>query len=415
MLLLDNPFYLLQAGPEEDRDRLNQKTEDLSLKMEGTEAALAGLTHPLKRLEAEMAWLPGVPPPRRREILAALEKKRPLTPGSVEDLPPLAGCNLAASFLTRYPDLSDNLLSDWALDFLPRVYDRVHLGDLMAQINLDRQKAGFSPVRSPELVAEALKALEDRYLAAVCAALGTRSTAECIILVADMVRNESEEFLPHLSLRLMEVYETEALAFFDRQATAIRALGRGVAKLADFRRLKSPLTEILSGLWQAAAEWEYIARPLIMGSLHQGLRHESSEEMAGGLLNLSADLSNEFHNHKLADYLNNILLALFPHLEIAQIARDNKKIFVYDLGWTGSWKLEGTAAENLPIYKKARAEKGLSGLSQLVLTSRDYGGLLAQTADRQPKPLTRWGDLMNNFIWWVGITTAVTALVWLFG
>jgi len=410
-MLLDNPFHLLGAGPEDERETLVLRVDDLTLTVEGAETALAVLTHPRKRLGAEMAWLPGVGPERRRELLRLLESGELPPTGDLSDLPPLAACNFAASLLARHPGLPYRQLYDWGLFFMPWAFEHVRLGPLLEEINSTRAEAGFQAFIDQDAASDELKSLQDRYLSAVCGALAVRSSAECIQLMADMVSRETEDYLPVLNTRLLELYEGEALAFFEEEGAAIESFCRGVEKLADFRRHKPPLTDILTALWRSAANWAYVGRPLFMAALHQGLKQERTEEMASGILNLSADLSNRFHNEKLADYLNNILLALFPHLEISEIARNNKKIFIYELGWSGSWPLEMDLGPELPARKKALAEKGLARLAS---GRGEIGARLPEIQKRQPKPLSKWPARFRNIVLWIIIINVVRILIRIF-
>ena len=71
MDLFQNPFYILNATPQDNRRRIMELADSRSLLHDPEECreAAATLTHPRRRLAAEMAWMLGVLPKHVNYVL----------------------------------------------------------------------------------------------------------------------------------------------------------------------------------------------------------------------------------------------------------------------------------------------------------------------------------------------------------
>ena len=72
MDLLSNPFQILGASLRDDRQRILELADDMSLVNDADICmeARAELTNPRKRLKAELAWICGVRPSRASELIS---------------------------------------------------------------------------------------------------------------------------------------------------------------------------------------------------------------------------------------------------------------------------------------------------------------------------------------------------------
>src|SRR4051812_20026789 len=96
--LENNPFAVLGATTRDDRARILQLADSMSLEIdEGVcNNAQADLVNPRTRLVAEIAWLPGVSP-RKANRLFEMTKSDPLSVREETGLPVLAHLNLFAA------------------------------------------------------------------------------------------------------------------------------------------------------------------------------------------------------------------------------------------------------------------------------------------------------------------------------
>lgn len=215
MFLRDNPFHLLGAGPFDDRERLAELVDGLPISQEGGEAAWALLTHPRRRLAAELAWLPGLAPDKYQGLFKALEGAEPLRPALLRSLPPLAGCNLAAEFIWQKPDMPDGKLFRWALEELPAAFESVCPDDLLESLNTARKESGFLEVNRDFLVEE-LQKRREAYLELVGRALSQRSTAALIRLMLRLAK-KCKGLPPLLAFEFLEIYAAETWFFSKRR------------------------------------------------------------------------------------------------------------------------------------------------------------------------------------------------------
>src|SRR5688500_11285063 len=94
----ENPFQALHVTVRDSRHVIIERAEQVALSSDPTRSAIAKsmLTTPARRLEAEVAWLPGVSPKRSRELVdIALQRPSDLE-AHLSGIPTLAACNLLA-------------------------------------------------------------------------------------------------------------------------------------------------------------------------------------------------------------------------------------------------------------------------------------------------------------------------------
>jgi hypothetical protein len=98
----ENPFFVLGASTRDDRRRILELADQLSLEIddEVCQKARSQLTSPRQRLIAEISWLPGISPRKTGELLGILERD-PLSLRRSSGLPTLANLNLAAAAFGR--------------------------------------------------------------------------------------------------------------------------------------------------------------------------------------------------------------------------------------------------------------------------------------------------------------------------
>ena len=171
MHLLENPFFLLDAGPDVPAPALVAHAELHRERIgEAADCALGDLLDPAARLAAELAWLPHVRPGRARQLLRILAAA-PSDEQPVHGLPPLARANALASALlsARHALPLEGVhgrigaLADAAASIEPR--------EVLEQVNEARSHAGVEPVAGLEDVERALEGRRAFYMAAALQAL----------------------------------------------------------------------------------------------------------------------------------------------------------------------------------------------------------------------------------------------------
>ena len=157
-VLHKNSFWLLGVTVRDDKRRIIEMSEEKSLELdhELCQKAQSDLTSPRKRLEVEMAWLPGVSP-RKAMQLADLILKDPMYIRGESGLPPLAHANLMAAAFEAidpeeyYPSDISEFINEMAY-----IVDEITVDAIIRVINEDRAVSVFPDVRAQDHVEEEL-------------------------------------------------------------------------------------------------------------------------------------------------------------------------------------------------------------------------------------------------------------------
>jgi len=156
-----NPFWVLNASPEDTRERLIEKQRDMAIygeEQEG-EQALTALLYPQSRLEAEMRWFPNTNTEEIDKLLTYVSEPKgyqPVQPFRTKSY--LARFNALRLQLMIFPASGVNELSA-LIRGLSTVADALLPRQVMEEINLDRKKSGFSLLRKPEELEHSLTEL----------------------------------------------------------------------------------------------------------------------------------------------------------------------------------------------------------------------------------------------------------------
>ena len=156
-----NPFRILSASPGDPREALIRLQGDQALFGDAAESAraLAELLHPESRLEAEMRWFPQTDRALIDRLFAWLD-----LPRREKTLPRLilpchlANFNYVRLVLSEFPIGSTAQLHA-VLRSLSVAADALLPRQVMAEINGDRNKAGFALLSDTDAVVSQLRAL----------------------------------------------------------------------------------------------------------------------------------------------------------------------------------------------------------------------------------------------------------------
>ena len=216
MDLLENPFYILRATPQDDIRKIEELAAECSLLSDADACMKAKsiLINPRKRISAEAAWLPDVNPSHACELLILLESSAgnchysskptsitaalfslPYTEVSnvadevlellklsekhflfdrifkstrhskkidnlieiseflgIDNLTPIARANLLAARMSRLPNHTSDNVAKWILA-IAQAFESINHEELCAIINEERRKAGFSEITDVSVIA----------------------------------------------------------------------------------------------------------------------------------------------------------------------------------------------------------------------------------------------------------------------
>ena len=151
MNLFENPFYVLGASLSDNRQRLRALYDEkiLLCPPEEVDTALQEVTHPLKRLDAEIRWFPGCAPEDCKRIVDYLKKCSAAATCSLKNIAavnsPISCFSYMNQLLTLLPQFPDAMIDEVILN-AARQFDDISVQNTMKAINAARDEAGFNRV-----------------------------------------------------------------------------------------------------------------------------------------------------------------------------------------------------------------------------------------------------------------------------
>lgn len=254
MDLLHNPFYVLRATSRDSQHRIMELAEEGSLLADPDicQNARETLTHPRKRISAEVAWLPGVDPEQVIEILLLLEasagnrsytghptsitaalfhlpytetsniadevlallklsdehafREKKLQPIKhshkintlmeiseflgINTLPLITHANLAAARMSRLPVYTADEVSAWIIA-IAQTFEWLNPESVCETLNADRREAGFPVITDIPAVATEIKKRRYHYQQVIKSVLNNMPTAKERLNAIRMIVNST--------------------------------------------------------------------------------------------------------------------------------------------------------------------------------------------------------------------------------
>ena len=302
MELLNNPFSTLGATMRDDRRRLMDLAEEKNLVSdeEGVREATAVLTHPMRRLEAEVGWLPGLGPKRISEAISTLERE-PAKIRALGSLPSLARANLLADGLIRVVEqFPQREVALWVVE-LADAHDEIDAEQTITALNEERSVARFPAISELQSVETELQRRRQYYKRAIKRALDkllAPSLVEVVTIAVDEATDNGDRQAPILIDDLVDSFEVEAQGFLETETKNIAVLVQGVRSAVDRDEDQAHIESLVTQLEKVVKNWDRVAQPIQVSARSRGTSHSQSHEVAGEIRSLAVNLFNE---HGLLD------------------------------------------------------------------------------------------------------------------
>jgi len=291
-----NPFFILGATTHDDRRKLVALAEARSLSVENGigDQARADLTHLRKRLVAEIAWLPGVPPSSGAGLLERLQSDADSIRRK-SDLPALARLNLLAALWQDLPSTTPApSIEQFAIE-TGVVADEISAATVMQDINLDRAISGFAAVQSIEDVESELAERRRLVCSLIRAALDVLPSESVVESMRRIVTASTDDGHRHASAlidQLVDDYDIDARRVMEQEAATVTSL---IASVRDkMVRGSAAIKPYLRELETVVLNWDRIAQPIQLSYLARGLHHKPSLSVGYAIRNLAIDLWNHY-------------------------------------------------------------------------------------------------------------------------
>ncbi len=331
MDFLNNPFYILDATPHDNRRRIMDLEAERILFQDPVKVKRAAetLTKLLPRLSAELAWLPvknSEQAEKSCELLKSFEANLGARDGlkRVQDflvsgeLMPIAKCNVLAAGLRRLPRYSSDTIAAWILEFV-HASEAIDAENLCGIINSDRKVAGFPTAKLPHMETE-IENLRDHYRQVMTSALADLSAdgrAEAMTSLVEPATDNGKP-LPRLIDRLVDWYEVDVNASLEEHGAKIGELDEKLRLAADENRPDSVLASLVIQLTDAIHNWHAVAQPIQINKKIKGLHDEDSQRVAWRVRDLAIHLFNDYNKLSSCQRLIVKLQAVFA--EVAKIS-----------------------------------------------------------------------------------------------
>ena len=299
MELAKNPFFVLGAITQDNRQRILELEEEKTLSSDETAArgAAATLINPRKRLAAELAWLPGLQSNRVTEVLSAFLADSKSVLGQ-NDLPPLARANLLAAGLKQSATtLSLDDMIRWVIE-LSKVYDDHNVKQTVVFLNQERLVAGFPKIPEDSThVGIELNARRQYFLGVIKNAfdqLNWQDRVRAVTVVVGQVTDEGLNQAPVLIDDLVDKFEVDAQDFLEKESENVNILIEEILRVARAKESKIGIDRLINRLENLVKEWDMVAQPIQVSARSRGLQHALSNKISEKIRNLAIELTNKY-------------------------------------------------------------------------------------------------------------------------
>ena len=317
MDLLQNPFQILTANLHDNRRKIIELADERSLLLDSGECiqACSELTHPRKRLSAEIAWLPGINPKHADELLSLL-KKSPSDFLNVGNLTNISRANLLAAGLSRLPDYSSNDVARWILE-ITLAFEDISPKWISAIINEDRIVSGFPEVTDLSAVELEIQGRRHHYQKVIKDALNnlsSRELVETVTFVVESITDDGKKHSPTLISDLVNLYEVEAQDFLEKEEKNIKILVEKIQVAVDAKRPDLILSPMIKEIIQVVKNWDSVAQPIQVNHKSLGLDHDASRHVARLVRGLALHMYNEHKKIDFSQQLTSMLQEVFAEV-----------------------------------------------------------------------------------------------------
>lgn len=384
MNLSENPFYILGVSLHNTREELSHRAEEFSLEENHEKyiSALALLTHPKRRISAEISWVPGVPPARVTAVLLTLYKKYG-SMAALKDLPPLARANLLTAELSERDHFSFEE-TEKALRELANVTSLINSENVMKEINADREISGFPQLSELAKVSEELNN-QTKYIEKMASlTLASFPVAKQSEILSRLLEDltETGSFAHNkLLAQLVASYELDVTVDLATQAEEIENLCSQLLEKAKAGVDEKKISILVNEICQRVFEWDELAQPVQVANQSRGLKHEASITLARKVRNTATELWNQFQLIDACWELTRCLLEAFKEIrQVAGLLREDEDFFIQVEQKRAEFEKNRTEANKAAEYKRLKAlsfsSTGQAGVLKISPDGVQYGSTL---------------------------------------
>lgn len=305
-----NPFAILGASTRDRKARLNELADDAALNGDAELAIEARniISNPRTRLQAEVAWYPGLSP---RRVAATLEQIRSGSIPSFDGMNALCRANFACEALAVRAAQGE---LQFGIEELAEHSEALDPLLVLLVLNEDRHASGFPVISDPALVESEIADRIKHYERTATALLDQLPSDEMVATYVRLITSSTDggEVEGHRLIQTMiDTYSLGAGQFLTEQMEYISGLIDAAEAASDQhepeRQLKIRVNEIVGKL----RTWDSVAQPIQVAYKSRGVKHEESRLLASQTRSLAIHLFNQHDYLNEAKRLSEVLKELF--------------------------------------------------------------------------------------------------------
>ena len=274
MDLKENSFYILKANVRDNLEKIDRLTEDCSLELDSEKAdeARNNLINPRKRLESEIAWLPGISPNRSNKIFSEINIY------SIEKysntLPNICLANITINLIKN---LSINEIVAGQLNilikFLIKAVESFEVSNIQSIINEDRVVAQLPLIQSKIDVEEEIEQRKKYYIDTINIQLKSVSLDNQINILKSILESKDCSIKANesrLISKIIDKYILNQQQILDLKRQDI------YTKVRQTYQNSFVLNSDIVAINQLVSDWAIIAKPIQLSFKNRGIRHKDS-------------------------------------------------------------------------------------------------------------------------------------------
>ena len=317
MELLQNPFHILGATTRDSRQRIIELAQEANLLSDTDECDTARdiLIHPKKRIEAEVAWLPGFDAFDTDKVLKQLKSTDDQLLHFI-DPTHIALTNILVARLSRLPKHTADTCVDRILA-IAKASEAINPEKVRTTFNADRSSAGFPQINDMTTIEEAIYTQKKHYRSVITGVMEKIDVIERAQMMTTLVEKAIGNQLsrcPPLIDDLVTSYENGVKQTLENKQQLIETQDKHIRDTANINFSEYTLTRAVNQLIDTVKEWDTIAQPIQLSKRSRGERHNESFIIAEQCRDLAATLFLEQKNYDMARKIINMLQDAFAEV-----------------------------------------------------------------------------------------------------
>lgn len=311
MKISETAFYLLGANIHSSRIEIRNLVEEKSFIDDEQDCRNAerNLLQSNKRIEQEIAWLPGVAPEIATRLVKNAENglfSRKYTYKEVEnELPALAASNLLSEtvyhILNSKPETIDITLFDGIVRIASELYDQIELDEELNRINIDRSVAGFPQFTDKQLLEAYIDKQRNELSAEINQALrifNDEEEKEWLSSIIEKLTKGGSKQLPSLLDELVWGYELKKTDIHTQQEEEICRLISEIEQAVQ-NSLDKETQQNLSDLKSLLEKWSASIYPILLAYKSKGVTHKAAEKIISEVRILYIKSVEDYNNEEI--------------------------------------------------------------------------------------------------------------------